>query len=761
MAREFGHHLGLPHALPALPLTPLVRAYDEVLTLQHDLGPTWWGEALCAPGERLSVLDGVFASRPPLRRRHLGPHELRARAQNFPERAALLTAWAERESESPGALRRALLYELTRQTPLGASAAELPEVLDTPEREALAAALTATPRLNARQERAARELADLWHAGRLRTLVRHLALLPVPARAEAAQAAFSEQVERRTSRTDALLDRAAQYERSGLTREAAGAYLRAARLATDCPTALRGLVRTHTADSGSQAPLRARLRQDGGVDLDWDPADTRTYDPRSDGRTADVADCSASDAADVLRIVRLEARQGSAPVLAEIARLSGGQEARDPSPPPGSRVRYAIVPLHAGHRPGPPLVSDPVEITPQVSAVTVRDAPASLHARWTPPPGATAVRLRLEGPAGLSRETCGESVQEWTWEELPTGPYRLALTAEFRTPEGTTRCASARRVTARVHPWPSPVHGLFAEDVADGVRLRWEPERPERGEISLVEWPDGAAPPVGEHLTDIEALAPLSWEPADEAGTFRVPAGPARTVGAVAVLGARALTGPTVRIRCRAKVNGLRAERLAPGRARLIWDWPPDTPAVTVLVQQNGTMAEHAVTRSAYLRQGCLLDLAPSAALLTVRAESAAEPAALLVSPADSSVPLSADLVVSYALTGGRRLLRAGPSGPRVHVRLRSAAEPADEASVPEFVLVARVAQAGAPHPRNVEDGVVVLRVSGTELARRGAVELPLPRRRREGPFLLRAFLVGGNPGARLEEPPLTSLVVH
>ncbi|MFE6853864.1 hypothetical protein ACFVDH_24095, partial [Streptomyces sp. NPDC057674] len=88
--------------------------------------------------------------------------------------------------------------------------------------------------------------------------------------------------------------------------------------------------------------------------------------------------------------------------------------------------------------------------------------------------------------------------------------------------------------------------------------------------------------------------------------------------------------------------------------------------------------------------------------------------------------------------------------------------EPSDHSGLPDLVLVGRAGDAATARPRHPEDGDVLVRLTGAELAASPRTVRELPAGPLRPPYALRAFLAGRHAGSvRLEEPALSTLVVR
>ncbi|MEU6867159.1 hypothetical protein ABZ924_28600 [Streptomyces sp. NPDC046876] len=815
----FGHALGPSRALPGLPIAPLVERYGELLAAQQGLGLRHLGELLVPPGGRLRVLDGVFAVEG-RGRRHVGAGVLRglaggagasgagsaagAWAGGGSARAVLLERLAGIQERDPAALRRILLYQLVQllhEHPRG----DRPEAaaalgIDPGEAAALAQAAARRPRLDAGQRAAAEQLEDVWLAGRVRAAAACAAVLP-PAGGDPLLAGRLAEVAERVRAVDALLEEARRAEERGGGEErerAAARYAAAARLAWDCPRAVRGLVRTHRPVSaepgaaGAAGPLEAVLTADG-VTLrrprETGPGPGPGPDP--DAYTA------GSDPQGSWRVVRLTRGE---PVAAPLTQLRGDPATgpvRDPAAPLGRQVRYVALPVP---RPGPhpdrapggawwPLISRVLLVAPEAQLPAVADGCARIGASWLRPAGASGVEVTLTGPDGrevplppVSPETgpaapgpgaAGGSVAAGSGLAQPregvvvrglaVGGYVLRVRCRYAAGAGREVLSGGVRLAVRVHAWPEAVTSLDArprDGGGSGVRLRWAGGA--GAEVRFVQWP-GDGPAEGAELAAADVPPPLPWVEAD--GVAHPPPGTLTVVRAVALLGERALAGPGAAVEAPEPVTRLAAHRTTAGRARISFDWPDHAGRVIVAAtaEPSGERTEHPVVRAVFLREGLELPVGPGAVRITAYAAPRSAHATVAVPAGAEEVLLPADIAIAYrVLPGPRRMLRRGPAVLRVTL-LAPGGDPG--AGLPDFVLVAREGGDGdrTARPHRPADGVELCRVAGSELAAAGTVEREIdPRRPRGGPYAVRGFLLGGRAASvRLDEPSLTSLVVR
>ncbi|WP_329062290.1 hypothetical protein [Streptomyces sp. NBC_01429] len=742
MGLEFGYHLGLPSALPGLPLAPLVPGYRELLDRQRALGLRHLGEALVARGGRLRVLDGVYLPRAPRGWRRLDGDTLRRLQGSGSGDGALLRRLETLHDRDPQALRRVLLYQLTellQDDPDGARAETAVALgVDPDEAAALVYAARARRRLNRDQRGAAEGLEDAWRDGRLRGAVRLAALLPADGGQDPPLARRLRRIAARERETAQVLDRARLLDGAGDTEGAGEHYLRAVRLASDSGRALRGLVGAHLPAEGAPERLTARLAPDA-VELSWDTA-------------------LAQRVPDSWRVIRLTCTPGRSPIVAGIpARgTTRAGSARDASPPFGSEVRYAVLPLRGGRADAPPLVSAPLRVMPEVTGLVLTDGPERLEAAWHEPPRAAGVTVTLTDSEGREVDA-GTPSAGFTARGLAPGAYRVRIRCHYRAGNGRDVASPGVEASGTVRVWPRPVLALTAEPHGGGVRFGWTGGA--GATVRLVEW-TGAPPAPGTELPAVSAAspAPLDWPRTGEV-SFPPPGTTTRVV-ALAVLGDRAVAGPDVLVDAPHPVTGLTVERTDEGLARIGLDWPDGAGQVTVAVTQDGRHAEHRVTRSVFVREGLYVPVARSGARVAATPVTTV-PDAVVVPLGRAETVLPSEVIVAYGIIPGpRRPLRRKPATVRVTLRA-----PDDEpaSGLPEFVLVARSGDSRSPvRPRDPGDGTVVLRLSGAELRRAGTVERALQPAGCPPPYALRGFLLGGRAASvRLQEPSPAHLVVR
>ncbi|MEU0162183.1 hypothetical protein ABZ154_25935 [Streptomyces sp. NPDC006261] len=757
MGLEFGHDLGLRRALRGLPLSPLVPGYGHLLAQQQALGLRHIGDALVERGRVLRVLDGIFEQRAARRWHHVGVDRLRqvgaARGGAY---GPFLTRLEAVQLQDPAALRRVLLYqlvELLQAHPRGSEPGTAVSLGICPqEAPALVRVAAAHLRLDGGQRRAAEGLADAWGSGKVRRAAGLAALLPAGGGGDAMLRRRLAEIAERVKEADDALDAAREAERAGDARAAEDGCLRAARLASDCPRALLGLVRLH--------------RPGGGGGTERGPAESEGTGPRevlavrAASETVSLSlspSPTAADGANGRRVIRLIRVPGGTTGIAEITDASPSGGWVDHDPPFGHEVRYAVLPLRDGRIDGPPVVSEVLLVAPDVSGLRSTTGRGRIEATWTEPSGALGVRGRLLGPDG---PVDGVEVRTGalTATGLGVGAYVLRVHCRYRSPDGAVIESAGAEHPVSVDPWPTPVDRLDATAVRGSVRFSWSGGQD--ADVRLVSWPAGPPEP-GTELTDGPARpwpVPLPWETATGGGLVPPP-GSVTRVSALAVLGPRAVAGPGLVVECPPAVAGARVERVGGGRARVTFDWPAGAGEVAATVDQDGASTVHrVVARSTYVREGLYVDVAPSAFSVTLSAAPRTTDAVVVPAPGgETRVP--ADIAVSYRIVpGARRALRRGPSLLRVSLSCPGEAP----SGLPEFVLVARAGNGRDPiRPRTPTDGTTLLRLDGGALRPGSPVELPVPSGLRP-PYALRGFLLGeGAADVRLDEPSPTTLVVR
>ncbi|MER5311601.1 hypothetical protein ABT034_27850 [Streptomyces sp. NPDC002773] len=779
-----------------------------------------FGEALVGNGETLSFVDGLFLCAGN-RRHRISAARLRDLADTRPAQGPLLRLLADVQTRDAALLRRVLLHQLVSLLQdSGGRRAVSGLGLDPADEAVLVQAVPGVPVLDARQRKAAESLGGLWQQRRLRAVARALdALGPGVVRVDPALVHLASRLARRLGRCDRALADA----RAGRDAETARThYLDVLGLAADDDTATRGLIMLGRPRRHEDAPLTARLSGDR-VLLSWPVADGRSWRTIRLTRGTDrptvipVTDSGQPGTAvdhhprrgTLVRYAVFPLRDGvpdAPPLVSGPLLIAPGVEdltvtdgparltARWTRPPRTARVTVA---LHAA------------------AAGSSASASASVSASASAPASASAGNV-------LARHDVGADVDTYTFTGLRPGSYLVRVVCHHTSPEGREVESEGVRASGAVHVWPEALTSFTAEpDPGGGVRFAGQGAA--GAEVRLVAWTGPAgAPPEGTGLRTDALPGALPWAAYGTSHPVEPPSAFAGLVVAVAVLGERALVGPAVRVDVPAPVTGLQGLREAGGQVRLTFDWPADAGSVEAEWEQRGARDRVRVSRSGFFREGLRLPLGPAAARITVRATSRHEPLAgspaadvedrtVVVRRAPAVLDLPAEVVVSYRLVSRRRGLtrRATPEAIEVTVtgagvdgagvdgapaeaglpgspsgtpggaalpgsspapvatadgppRPSSLPSHPSRPSLPDFVLVGRAGDAATARPRHQEDGDVLVRLTGAELAASAGTTLALPAGPLRPPYALRAFLAGDHAGSvRLEEPALSTLVVR
>src|SRR5205823_1636315 len=133
------------------------------------------------------------------------------------------------------------------------------------------------------------------------------------------------------------------------------------------------------------------------------------------------------------RVFRLDRSSGHRPAsMTEVRGRAKGGSAQDSRPPLGAEVRYAAFPLRDGVVEGPPFVSKPLLVAPEVSGLRLADGRERLTGTWTRPQGAVGVGAVMIGPDGGEREIPGGD-DGFTLHGLRTGKYTLRVRCSYLT----------------------------------------------------------------------------------------------------------------------------------------------------------------------------------------------------------------------------------------------------------------------------------------------------------------------------------------
>lgn len=658
------------------------------------------------------------------------------RREGGPQRAkatALLDRAAEILGPDPMGLRRVVVHELVlllQDHPDGISVPAAVELgVDKDEAAELVAAVTACLKPAGRLDgEAAGSIHEALTGRQLCRAEQYAARLAGVVADPELRALLASVAELRAG-TDEALARADALHRKGEYRQAATGYLVTARYAVDEPRALTGLLRS--AEAGAPVapgllPVRAEAGHDG-VTVTWN---------------------AATDQGGTILYRVLRHPPGKPHRHTEVGVPGTATQVTDTAAVPGSRVRYAILPLRDGRIAGRPRISDPLLVAPEVRELTLSAGRHGVSATWRAPAAAVAIRALREHDGGETDVTCRQDGFEDG--PLEPGTYSYEIHCEYAGSD--RRTVRSPGVTARVEveEWPRPVESLTGEQhTATGpVRLSWIP--PARGEVLLVPW-KGPPPEPGAELPD--GFTTKLPQPPLSSPLLEPAAGTSVRITAVTVLGSHAVAGPSVLVEAQTPVRGMTAERGPDDTVRLGFEWPDPAPVVLVGWRQSGVARERRVTRSAYLREG--LSLAAGGEALDVAVAPLPSDDAEFVISGEGHIRVPSRIRLSYRLVkpgwraGARRLVE-------VWAELPGAAPGATDC--PDFLLVGR--ESIAPlHPRH---GIEELRLTGDRLAAGEPVRAEIDLRGRTKPYLLRGFLLGaGAPAAQLDHPPADTLVVR
>ncbi|MEU5400019.1 hypothetical protein ABZ348_12100 [Streptomyces sp. NPDC005963] len=749
MPQHFGHLLGLPAAVPPLPAAPLVPRADELFAHQSRLKLRHAADALFPDtpvnSRRFRVLDGLHRSE---RGRHWRAVNRRTLTETkdiwlaLPgiDRSAvtaLFTRYDQALAADPMALRRIVLYELTaliQQHPRGCAPEAAREFgVDPDECEALAFAVRRRPRLTPEGRAAAEGIVDAWQGGRLRRAGAHATRIGDTGGDQRLDALVRKITQRRAAVLASLAE-ADRLERAGQRAEAGALRVRAARTAVDENAPLAALLRTP--HDGPR--ITTRIRPDA-IDLEW-----------------------SGDTAGPYRLVRASSRRWTvlAPALDATAFT-------DTSAPLGERVHYAVLPLEGPQDPRIrelPLHSAPVVFAPDIGEPRTTDARARITAAWEPPPGADGVSVTRD-PGG---HEVTAALDGFTDTDLAPGDYRYTIRCRYRTATGDEGLSTGTTLSATVHPWPEPITSLDIRPAGDtgAVHAVWSGGW--GSELLLLNLPSHAPAEGSDLLLDeLPAYRTVASVRSARGSTeLRPPRGTRTRLTAVSVVDGRARIGPSIQLELPAPVERLTVRREAPDQAHLAFDWPGDAARVQVSWEQYGDHHQQTITKSAYLTRGGLrLEVGTAAVRFRAEAVVLADADVVIPAGAGATVELPPYRAISYDLV--KPAWRAG-SRRRVVLRAEypNRTDPT-EGDLPEFVLVARsggTKKLPPPRPRNPEDGVTVLRLSGAEIGDGDPVqrEIDLATTGESAPYTLRAFLLGPHADCtRLKEPPHERLVVR
>lgn len=357
----------------------------------------------------------------------------------------------------------------------------------------------------------------------------------------------------------ALTARARALERSD-TRKARALYRRALTRAADLPEAGEGLGRC---PPDPPSDLSAEFVDDR-VRLRWSP-------PPPDGagpvtfvilRKPDVALTHPGDGV----------RVGE----------SADPEFEDRGVSPGSSLAYGVLSKRGETLSVGAVAVGPIFLLGDVHGVRVETRQREVDLSWSPPIGASEVRVVRKRGGPPTGPLDGERVESMPDQAHDLGlepdrVYHYGIYAVYRTPDG--RATASRGVTVSAQPH-TPVHPLDAPAITpepDGrVRLRWV--EPARGIVKVLRTQRPLDHPAGARLKPVE-VASLEGEwvevsAPDQAHDAPLANGvcyytPMTAWGGVATVGRSAVYS------CVTDPSDLRASRAGGGQVHLRWRWGP------------------------------------------------------------------------------------------------------------------------------------------------------------------------------------------
>lgn len=288
-------------------------------------------------------------------------------------------------------------------------------------------------------------------------------------------------------------------------RDAVALAARAGALAGTDPTAARGLYRQSLALAADLAEARDGLRAcppDPPADLH---AEVRARDVRLSW-SAPPADGLGAPS---FRVVR---KRRGVPVHTadgELVVETPATECDDAGVAPGEFVGYAVFSRRRDVDSLTGAATGPILVLAEVNDVRVEARSRAVELSWTPPPGASDIRvIRKEGapPNGLDDGQRLQPMQDGARDEdvQDDRVYHYGIFAIYRTSEGRLRASRGVFVTALPHAPVLGVEDLRLSHEADGrIRLSWE--EPARGQVRIVRTSRPLGPRPGERLSAAEA----------------------------------------------------------------------------------------------------------------------------------------------------------------------------------------------------------------------------------------------------------------
>ncbi|GAA3888591.1 hypothetical protein GCM10022243_61850 [Saccharothrix violaceirubra] len=261
----------------------------------------------------------------------------------------------------------------------------------------------------------------------------------------------------------------------------------------------------------------------------------------------------------------------------------GGREYTDREPPSGTPLVYAVHALRDGTPSAEPARTAPVVVLGEVLDLDVRGGPDAVTGRWRLPPGAAGAEVTRSG-----RPVADAHSTTFTDPDLPPGRTEDYLVrVRYRLPDGTIALSTGLHRSASRQETPVAVTDLSARFEDRDLVAEWTP--PPRGEVEVLELPDGRTPPEPDVVPVDRARRYGTVIPARGAsGRGRLRAtlssvGRRQVLLPITVLGELAAIGTAFTLDARqSPVSGLRADRLGTA-VQLTWEWPPGSTSARVV----------------------------------------------------------------------------------------------------------------------------------------------------------------------------------
>ncbi|XUL92329.1 hypothetical protein ACQ86D_41830 [Streptomyces galilaeus] len=734
----------MQQAVPPMPRSPLIPSSAELMAEQQALGLRHAADALFPSGRvRFRILDGLHVRGRAGRWSRVDAETLARARDGWLARAdtatvdSLFARYGRIQASRPTALRRLVLYQLLRllqAAPSGPTEHRARELgVDQEEAKALAHAADRAPRWTPDARAAAEEILDAWRTKRVRQAFDCALRLGEPGQDDGLGRLVLA-ITDEDRQTDALLARAAETERAGDRAGAADLYLEAAGIAVDDPRAVEGLLRT---GADPQRRLTTHLVR-GGLRLHWPAAGPH-------------------------RVLRRGADPGPWTELA--AHVDGGVFT-DTAISPGTTAHYAVIPVDGPALRGFPLLAAPARYAPEVEGVRVVESRDRVSATWRTPPGVSGVHVERLAAQGSLRQVVSEK-NGFDDTAVPPGDHRYLIRCRYWTPHDGETLSTGVGARITVHRWPGRVSRLSVTAGPRPGRIAVGWTGGDGCDVRLYEELRPALRPgAGPDLWTRELPEELNWDSTPlPHGVELLP--PRRGVRlhltAVSVVGELATIGASITTELAAPVTNFTVRRVLADRVRVTFDWPERAERVRIRWVQSGAESEWTLTRTAYTRTACELQVTPAAGYFSAEPVLPHADAVIEADPVVRHLP--PDLEVSYDMT--RYSWRSGARR-RVTVRAHCAPAHRGEVELPDLVLIARAGEGppGAlpPRPRSPWDGVTLLRLTGAEIGVGTAVQRDIEVTVGDArpPYRVRAFLLGAGAGsARLVEPPRQRLVVR